>query len=168
MKHSLYLQCIRQKKKKKCVCLTKEKGDRLRIFCISVAGLRELEEPTKEASNFNLFLDWTHCLVKLQPGARGHLHIISAHIEIYSVPPFSSESNLFRFFFFLLLDGCKCYISLPAVNHSSYRALGTTVSSCLGSTKFGSCKRQVNINQFTWTKNVSHHLHSLMPVGSSL
>lgn len=60
MKHSLYLQCIRQKKKEKrkvCVCLTKEKGDRLRIFCISVAGLRELEEPTKEASNFNLFLD---------------------------------------------------------------------------------------------------------------
>lgn len=166
MKHSLYLQCIRQKKEKeKCVCLTKEKGDRLWIFCISVAGFRELEEPTKEASNFNLFLDWTHCLVKLQPGARGHLHIISAHIEIYSAPLFSSESNLFSFFP-SLLDGCKWYIS-PCCKSFSIQALVTTVLSCLRSTKFDSYKRQVNINQLTWTKNVSHHLHSLMPVGSS-
>lgn len=165
MKHSLYLQCIRQKKEK-CVCLTKEKGDRLRIFCISVAGLRELEEPTKEACNFNLFLDWTHCLVKLQPGARGHLHIISAHIEIYSAPPFSSENNLFSFFP-LFVEWMQMLHLSPCCKSFFIQALVTTVSSCLGSTKFDSYKRQININQFTWTKNVSHHLHSLTPVESS-
>lgn len=66
MKYSLSLQPVRGKKKqKKNLPHRWKRGLRchffLGLFCVT--AVRELEEPTKAASNFNLFLDLTHCLV---------------------------------------------------------------------------------------------------------
>lgn len=54
------------------------------LFCVAAVG--ELEEPTKGASNFNLFLDSTHCLV---------LEGVCILFQLTSRFAFNSESNSF-------------------------------------------------------------------------